>query len=136
MALSFSLGALMSGVVMSAAVGIAAHGGSAPPAPAGIPEPLASSCRPEAQAAYDQIKAKRSAGEAAQWVEADYGLVAAMDPRYLDYQRQGQIEMAQDAGPNDWPAQNRFRACLYGVRLQMLGGSVPQWHPGQPIPQR
>jgi hypothetical protein len=133
MVFSFSLGILMGIGVMSAAAGIAPHHESAPPAPADIPEPLASSCRTEAQASYDQIKSKSNASEAAQWVQIDYGLVAGMNPRYLDFQRQGQLGIAETVGER--PAENRFIACLYAVRLQMLAGSVPQWHPGEPIPR-
>jgi hypothetical protein len=107
--------------------------GQAPPAPPGIPEPLASSCRAEAQAFYlERIRFKESPNTAAQWVQSDYGFAMAMDPRYLEYQREGAAGNARSSP--GYPAQYLFRVCLFTVRLQMLGGRVPQWHPGMPVP--
>jgi len=108
--------------------------GQAPLAPPGIPEPLASSCRAEAQASYaERLRFyKDSPSVAAQWVQSDYQLIRAMDPRYLEYQGAGEAGNARTSPER--PAQYLFRACLYGARLQMLGGTIAQWHPGLPLP--
>jgi hypothetical protein len=127
MVVSVLLSAFVHIGAIPAALAVTAHGGSTPLTPDGIPEPLASSCRAEAKVAFAAELKAYGPEQAVQSIQGAYFLVANIDPRYLEFQRQGQIEMTANNGVG--AATNRLRACLYGVRLQMLGGSVPQYRP-------